>query len=72
MIRLNRWIFAATAILALNAFADTPAGDSSADKAWTEVQTAMRPAQPKEWKPSHQWRLNKKHSPVRPFLKLLI
>lgn len=59
MSRCSRWAIALILSLTLNVWADSPAPapaptsatdtNSPADKAWADVQTAMRPTPPKEW-----------------------
>jgi thiol-disulfide isomerase/thioredoxin len=69
MERFTRIMLAALLCVALNLFADKPATDSDADKAWSDLQAATRPTAPKSWEGKQQTD-NEKKDYYRPlFLK---
>lgn len=49
VIGIHRWACALAILLAVNVFADAPADNSAADKAWADVQAAMRPKPSKDF-----------------------
>ncbi len=69
MNRLSRWVLALMLLLTVNLFADAPAADPAADKAWADVQAAMRPTPPKEWQTKQPTEAEQKAFAAPAFLK---
>lgn len=56
-------------LLAVNVFAELPADDPAADSSWADVQSALKPTPPKEWKDKQPTEAEQKAYFMPKFLK---